>query len=104
MALYLTSFGYLVTIADTCTSGLEHFYNIHPDIVLLDINVHDEDGREVCREITTNGEFKHIPVILVSGNNTALLTFEDYGTNDIIEKPFDFTKLEQKVSTYLASA
>lgn len=101
MQIYLSTYGYKVIVADTCDDGLRTFYDEKPDLVVLDINVHDQDGREVCAKIKANAESNHIPIILVSGNQEALVTYESYGANAMIEKPFDFKLLDEKKHLYL---
>lgn len=101
MQLLLQQKGYTVIVAGTCEDGISAFYRENPDLILLDINVHDEDGREVCRKIKSDAQYYHIPVIMISGNAEALKTYKTYGANDIMEKPFDFDMLQQMVASYL---
>ena len=37
--------GYHVVVTKSCDEGLDIFYSFQPDLVLLDINVSDQDGR-----------------------------------------------------------
>ena len=78
--------GYHVAGTKSCDEGLEIFYSFQPELVLLDINVGDHDGREMCKKIKSHAEYQHIPVILISANHDHLKSYSDYAANNIIEK------------------
>jgi len=86
--------GYQVRGTLTCSEGLEIFYSFKPDLVLLDINVGDEDGRKVCSEIKSQAIYQNIPVVMVSANHEGLQDYHEYGANDFLHKPFTFAILE----------
>ena len=100
--LSLNTSGYEVILANTCAEGIKTFYREKPDLVLMDINVRDEDGREMCKQIKSDAAYQHIPVILISGNSEALSTYKKYGANDAINKPFEVALLTDRVGRYLA--
>jgi two-component system, cell cycle response regulator DivK len=64
--LKMGGFGMFEAISGT--SGLEIAEQIKPDIILLDINLHDIDGTEVTARLKQNYELQHIPVIAVTAN------------------------------------
>ena len=103
MKISLEMTGYIVLTADTCAEGIKTFYHEMPDIVLLDIDIHNDDGRGVCREIKANTIYRQIPVIMLSGNLVALETFRACGASDRMAKPFDLKLLEEKIKYYLAA-
>ena len=39
---------------------------LRPDIILLDVEMPDLDGIEVCRQVKEDAELKHIPVIILT--------------------------------------
>src|SRR5437773_10637115 len=43
----------------------------HPDAILLDIGLGQSDGLEVCRRLKSDQRFRHIPVLLLSGQTDA---------------------------------
>ena len=93
--------GYFVAVTKSCDEGLEIFYSFQPDLVLLDINVGDQDGREMCKKIKTHAGYQHIPVILISANHDDLKFYTDYGANATIEKPFESLRLLHLIQTYI---
>ena len=93
--------GYHVVVTKSCDEGLDIFYSFQPDLVLLDINVSDQDGREMCKKIKSHAKFQHIPVILISANHDALKFHAECGANDVAEKPFEAWHLLHLIRTYI---
>ena len=88
----------------TCFEGLGLFYSFQPDLVLLDINVGCEDGRQVCIEIKSQAIYQHIPVIMMSALNQSVENYLEYGANDFLQKPFTLTDLKSMFSIHLGMA
>lgn len=86
---YLTMKGYAVYTTLTCEHALEVFHQTQPDIVLLDVNVGNTDGRVLCKTIKTQAEYRHIPVILMSADQNNLIGYKDHGATAVMEKPFN---------------
>ena len=63
-----------------------------PDIILLDLNLPQKDGREVLKEIKTNENLKHIPVIVLTTSEAEQDIFKayDYHANCYLTKPVNF--------------
>ncbi len=95
MKAFLKKNGYEVAVTMSCEEGLAIFYSFKPHVVVLDINVGNEDGREMCRRIKTQAEYRHIPVLLISANHEALQFYNDYGANGAVRKPFELPSLLQ---------
>ena len=74
-----------------------------PDLILLDINMPEMNGYEVCRQLKSSAQLAGIPVIFLS----ALTAIEDKiqgfrsGGVDYISKPFQFEEVEARVETHL---
>src|SRR5688500_12116529 len=58
--------GFDVAEAATGTDALRLVVSEHPDLVLLDVNLPDVDGFEVCRQIKTHPDTSTIPVLYLS--------------------------------------
>lgn len=78
----------------TCFEGLRIFYSFQPDLILLDINVGFEDGRQVCSEIKSQTIYQHIPVVMMSALNQSVENYLKYGANDFLQKPFTLFDLK----------
>lgn len=72
----------------------------HPNLILLDIRLSGKDRRDLCKWVKEHPDFKHIPVILVSGNRDIEDIHRECGADDYIVKPFDLTDLLNKVCLY----
>jgi CheY-like chemotaxis protein len=62
-----------------------------PDIILLDLNLPKKDGREVLKEIKTNRELMHIPVVVLTMSKAEedILRSYRFHANCYITKPID---------------
>lgn len=75
-----------------------------PDLILLDLNMPDMSGYEVCKQIQLEVSTMAIPIIFL----TTLSDTENeaYGLQsgavDFISKPFDLTRVEEKIKNQLA--
>ena len=68
----LTSASYLVIEAENGRRALELCRSLKPELVLLDVNMPDLDGREVCRRIKEEcGAGKPVMVVHISATATA---------------------------------
>jgi PAS domain S-box-containing protein len=67
----LRSRGYAVTEAGTGDDALRLAINALPEVVLLDVNLPDMSGIEVCRRIKAHSPCEHTVVILVSAAELA---------------------------------
>lgn len=76
-----------------------------PDIVLLDVNMPDMDGYEVCRRIKSCKETNCIPVIMISALNDEAVRNKslDAGARHFLSKPFDPAELSEKVRKILTA-
>ena len=74
-----------------------------PNLILLDINLPDIDGFEVCRRLRANLATSNLPIIFVSqkADREARIAAFENGGNDYITKPFDMEELYLRVSNTL---
>lgn len=80
--------GAQVVSAGTAQEGMEQFRLQEPDLVILDIMLPGEDGRNVCRAIR---EVSDVPVILLTAlsQGDEIVRGLDVGADDYVTKPFD---------------
>lgn len=96
--------GYIVRAAISGQMALKAVRVQTPDIILLDINMPEMNGYEVCRALKADSELAAIPVIFVSAAvETAdkLRAFEEGGV-DYVTKPFQSLEVLARVATHLA--
>src|ERR1700742_5358682 len=99
---YLKRAGYEVAVTTSCKEGLTILTSFQPDLIFLDINVGTEDGREMCKQIKSMAEHRHIPVILISANDDALSTYQEYQADAILKKPLQLSQLLKMTMSYLS--
>ena len=74
-----------------------------PDLVLLDINMPDMNGYEVCEHLKADDLLRGIPVIFISALTEPLDKVKAFtiGGVDYITKPFQMEELHARVETHL---
>ncbi|MCP1226109.1 response regulator transcription factor [Sebaldella sp. S0638] len=82
------------------SSAIDMFYEINPDLVLLDINLPKKDGWSVCREIRNES---NKPIIMMTARDTELdeLKGLSIGADDYITKPFSLKILILRIKKLL---
>jgi DNA-binding response OmpR family regulator len=92
---------FVVNEAATATQGIKMLKGEHSDIVLLDVNLPDIDGREACKIIRKNG-YKG-PIIMLTGqvSESDTILGLDAGANDYVAKPFRFGVLLARIRAHL---
>jgi DNA-binding response OmpR family regulator len=74
-----------------------------PDLILLDINMPEMNGYEVCERLKSNERLADIPVVFLSALNDTedkVKAFQS-GAVDFISKPFQFEEVHIRVETHL---
>jgi len=95
--------GYTVLFASNGKQALDMAQNQVPDLILLDINLPDIDGFEVCKKLKQNSLTKDIPIMFITGRietEDIVLGFK-VGAVDYITKPFNIVELLSRVNTHL---
>jgi len=82
------------------SEGYSLFFNNDIDLVLLDINLPDKGGLELCTEIRKNSQ---VPIIFLTANDTEqnIITGFKSGCDDYISKPFSIEILNQRIQAIL---
>ncbi|MDF5717574.1 MAG: response regulator [Rhizonema sp. NSF051] len=95
--------GYIVRKATNGAMALRSAKAAPPDLILLDINMPDIDGYEVCRQLKTFDNTRAIPVIFLSALDDALDKVKAFqvGGLDYITKPFQVEEMLIRIQTQL---
>jgi sigma-B regulation protein RsbU (phosphoserine phosphatase) len=74
-----------------------------PDLILLDINMPEMNGYEVCEHLKADDKLKGIPIIFISALTEQLDKVKAFATGgvDYITKPFQMEELHARVETHL---
>jgi signal transduction histidine kinase len=75
-----------------------------PDVVLLDVNMPEMDGYEVCRRFKETERLRHIPIIFVSALSEPFDKVQAFaaGGVDYVTKPFQLEEVRVRLETHLA--
>ncbi len=92
--------GFLPTIAATAAAALELFESEPPDLVLLDLNLPDGDGRDVARELRRSS---NVPIIMLTarGTETDRVVGLELGADDYVVKPFSSAEVVARIRAVL---
>jgi twitching motility two-component system response regulator PilG len=85
--------------------ALSIFARQRPEVILMDINMPEIDGYELCRMFNQSNILKDIPVIMLTGRDGLLdrIRARMVGASDYIAKPFNPQDLIQLVESYLGA-
>ncbi|MEH2438658.1 MAG: response regulator [Nostoc sp.] len=99
----LVEHGYVVRKATNGTMALRSAQAEPPDMILLDINMPDLDGYEVCRQLKTFDNTRAIPVIFLSALDDVIDKVKAFqvGGADYITKPFQVEEMLIRIQTQL---
>jgi DNA-binding response OmpR family regulator len=77
-----------------------------PDLILLDIQMPEMSGYEVCEQLKADPTLKHIPVIFISASDEVFDKVKAFrvGAVDYITKPFQFEEVLVRIETQLKIA
>jgi two-component system, cell cycle response regulator len=92
-----------IRCAEGGLAGLEAATIEKPDLVLLDIDMPDLSGFDVCRAMKADRDLCMIPILFLSGSGTAEDKIKglDLGAIDYVTKPFDAFELRARVRAAL---
>lgn len=88
----------------TLTNGYDikkEIIEFQPQLLILDIFLADEDGRNICEELKKDKATKHVSIMVFSSSHEPLKNFESYCADGFIDKPFDLKKLLEKITSLL---
>ena len=95
--------GYDTVTAEDGTKGLAAFADRKPDLVVLDGNLPDMDGIEVCRRLRKLPDGKTVPVLMCTVRSAVVSIQDglDAGVTDYVLKPFEMDDLLERVADAL---
>lgn len=95
---------YEILIATTAVQGIHlATQNDLPDLILLDINLPDKNGYQICQQLKENPRSRNIPILFVTGRQEPedQVRGLELGAVDYIVKPVVSQILQARVSTHL---
>lgn len=100
---FLMEQGYRVRKAVTGQMALVAIKTLAPDLILLDVNLPDLSGHDVCRQLKEDPLTRSIPVIFLSAGSEAIDKVKAFqvGAADYITKPFYLEEVLARIQTQL---
>lgn len=96
----LLSYGFNPISVSNGVDAINSFKSEQPDLVLLDVQLPDIHGFEVCKKIRT---LTNVPIIFVSclDDGSDIIEGLEIGGDDYVTKPFDLQELIARIRTNL---
>ena len=106
LRIYFDSQGYEVTVAAKGNDALDLCRRNLPNVIVLDIQLPDIDGYEVCRRMRGNLRTSHIPILFLTQRDerSDKIAGLELGADDYITKPFDIEELKLRVQNAIKRA
>ncbi|MFB2938687.1 response regulator [Aerosakkonemataceae cyanobacterium BLCC-F154] len=103
LSLMLTENGYKTRKVINGERALQAVEIVTPDLILLDINMPDMNGYEVCRRLKKIDRTRDIPVIFISALDDVFDKVKAFqvGGVDYIAKPFQVEEVLARVNTHV---
>lgn len=95
--------GFNCSLAGTAKSGLESAAKINPDVVIMDIQLPDSSGFQICQELRKRS--KTTILIMMTGRFLSLDEKKqgfELGADDYLTKPFDIAELSARIRQMLS--
>ncbi|MDX2100191.1 MAG: response regulator [Leptolyngbyaceae cyanobacterium bins.59] len=100
---FLLDQGFSVRKAISAQAALKAVKALKPDLILLDINMPEMNGYELCTHLKQHQETSMIPIIFLSAGNEAIDRIKAFqvGAVDYITKPFHLEEVLVRIQTQL---
>jgi DNA-binding response OmpR family regulator len=103
VAAYLRNAGYGVRTASTAQTALVELASEPPALIVLDLNLPDGDGVELCRRIRKGSD---VPILMLTARDEDVdkIIGLEVGADDYMTKPFNPRELVARVKSVLRRA
>jgi CheY-like chemotaxis protein len=91
--------GFEVSVAYSASDALSSMGQLHPEIMLVDIQMPEVDGLELIRRIRSDKSFATTPIIVITATaiRDMLLASREAGADYFLTKPVSFLELDQTI-------
>jgi CheY-like chemotaxis protein len=72
-----------------------------PDLILLDMLLSGQDGRQIARRLKGQATTRRIPIVMLSAHPDAQREAREAGADAFLAKPFDLDALLATIAAYL---
>lgn len=103
LGLYLEMEGHQALTYSSPLQALQEIAEHKVDLIILDMRMPEMSGEEVAYNLKAKQETKDIPIILFSAHETLTEVAERVGAQAVLEKPFQFSKLNELINMFTGS-
>ena len=103
VAEQLETEGFATLEASTAGDGVTAALEQKPDLILLDVDLPDMDGREACRQMRRDGVAAPIIMLTAAAADEDTVQGLEAGANDYVTKPYKFAVLLARIRAQLRS-
>ena len=96
VVFFLESEGYKMDRAVSKREGKEKFLGENYTLIIMDCNLPDGTGFELCREVR---EYSQIPILMLTARDTEMDEIKalELGVDDFMTKPFSLSVLKARI-------
>ena len=87
--------------AATASEGVKSAVENRPDLILLDVDLPDMNGREACRQMRAQGVTAPIIMLTAADTDDDTISGLEAGANDYVTKPYKFAVLLARIRAQL---
>jgi CheY-like chemotaxis protein len=105
LAHLLAAEGYEAQSANDGESGIKKAHEVHPDVIVLDLNLPGIDGKQVIQMLRNDGPLRGVPILVVTGDeDRAAQSAVELGADGYLTKPVEFDDLIQAIDKLTGAA
>ena len=101
IAEQLQAEGFDTVEAALAGDGIRQARDAKPDLILLDVDLPDMDGREACRQMRRDGVTAPVIMLTAAATDDDAVQGLDSGANDYVTKPYKFAVLLARIRAQL---
>ncbi len=99
VSMLLEDAGYVVVVMERCADLMRRLQtHALPDLILLDMLLGGQDGREIVRTLKSDPKTQTIPIVMISAHPTAAHEARVSGADGFMSKPFDLDAVLETVA------
>ena len=105
MEQIVTKAGYRFVGIQQALQAVPSLIAANPDLIFLDIGMPIVNGYEICSQIRRVSKLKHIPVVILTGNDGIVdrVRAKVVGANDFVAKPVEIEKIHEAIAENMPS-
>jgi len=99
----LDKFGFEIDTAESGKDAISKIDSINPDLLMLDLNMPEMDGHEVCIYLRSLPKYANVPIIILTSSDDLKdkVNSFDEGADEYITKEMDHQEIEKRITMVL---